>query len=81
MESIIKTFLGSVVRTFKETAVDFNLPAGRYVEMKILIDDGFIVDLKYWGLKEILSNFKKLNLNLSANHYEPTHGLKGITKF
>ena len=44
--------MGSGVKAFKETAVASRLPAGRYVERKIFIDNAFIVDLKFRGLKE-----------------------------
>ena len=47
-----KKKMGSGVKAFKETAVASRLPAGRYVERKIFIDNAFIVDLKFRGLKE-----------------------------
>ena len=47
-----KTFLGSGVKAFKETLIVSNFPVGRYVKRKSLIDDGFIVELKFRSLKE-----------------------------
>ena len=83
IEYDVKTFLGSGRKSLKELTLEVHLPSNRYNNLPVLVDDQFDIDLNVQGLGKCIQNFKKNQLELSANYNLNSdkvhvHGLIGV---
>ena len=79
----VKTFLGSGRKSLKEVTLEVHLPSKRYNNLPVLVDDQFDIDLNVQGLGKSVQNFKRNQLELSANYNLDSdkvhvHGLIGV---
>lgn len=69
----VRTFLGCGVKQLKKVTLEMLLPAGRYAQMPILIDDDFKLEMNVRGLNVAVNNLKKLNYRLAADFDESSN--------
>ena len=69
----VKTFLGSLKRSFKECVMDISIPGGREMPLPVLIDKEFDIKLHVSDLPIAVNNIKSQGLKL-ADPFLDEHG-------
>ena len=63
----VKTFLSSKIKNLKEITLEIEISPKKQIPLPLLVDDEFCIKFCIDGLQKALCNFKKFNVNLSAN--------------